>query len=161
AIRGAVEARALVTRRIRPLRLPGAGTARSAGPGGAQGAGPDAGPDAGRRSEPRAGSGAGAGTAWAEASGAVDAGGDRWVHQVAIPFHWGSAGPVTGDVANDLVPLSGEPNVTIHEGKALLCDVVPGRRPRGRDLIAWLEERTGAARTRAASGRSPVTEGDG
>ena len=68
--RGSVRARALVTRRIRPIRL-----------------------------------------------------GDRTVHQVAMPFHWGSAGPVRGDVVNDLIPLSAEPNVTIHESKALLCRV--------------------------------------
>ena len=75
-LRGAVEARALVTRRIRPIHLV-----------------------------------------------------DRTVHQVAMPFHWGPAGPNRGDVVNDLVPLSGEPNVTIHESKALVCAVIPGRRP--------------------------------
>jgi formate dehydrogenase major subunit len=88
--RGAVEARALVTRRIRPLTVDG-----------------------------------------------------RTVHQVAIPFHWGSAGPLKGDVANDLIPLSGEPNVTIHEGKALLCAVIPGPRPRGPELVRWLDAYTG------------------
>jgi formate dehydrogenase major subunit len=64
--RGAVEARALVTRRMRPLVVEG-----------------------------------------------------RTVHQVALPFHWGSAGPIKGDAANDLIPFSGEPNVSIHEAKAL------------------------------------------
>jgi formate dehydrogenase major subunit len=49
--------------------------------------------------------------------------GGRIVHQVAMPFHWGSAGPVRGDVVNDLIPLSAEPNVTIHESKALLCRI--------------------------------------
>jgi len=88
--RGAVEARALVTRRIRPLKLR-----------------------------------------------------DRMVHQVAVPFHWGTAGPMTGDSANDLVPLSAEPNVSIHEGKALLCRVLPGRRPDGPELVRWLDEYTG------------------
>jgi len=47
----------------------------------------------------------------------------RDLDQVAIPFHWAGLGLVTGDIANDLVPLLGEPNVTIHEGKALLCAV--------------------------------------
>jgi formate dehydrogenase major subunit len=84
--RGVVEARALVTRRIRPLRVDG-----------------------------------------------------RVVHQVAIPFHWGTTGPVKGDVANDLIPLSMEPNVGIHEGKALLCNVLAGRRPGGRDAVSWLD----------------------
>ena len=49
-LRGAIEARALVTRRMRPLQLNG-----------------------------------------------------KRVHQVAIPFHFGSAGPVVGDAANDLM----------------------------------------------------------
>jgi anaerobic selenocysteine-containing dehydrogenase len=85
--RGAVEARALVTRRIRPMRL-----------------------------------------------------GDRVVHQIAMPFHWGSAGPVTGDVTNDLIALSGEPNVTIHESKALTCMLRKGRRPPDAEIATWLAE---------------------
>ncbi len=89
-LRAAVEARALVSRRIRPLEVDG-----------------------------------------------------RTVHQVAIPFHWGSAGPLKGDVANDLIPLSGEPNVTIHESKALVCDLLPGPRPPDEELVAWLEGRYG------------------
>src|SRR5690606_20785935 len=83
-LRGAVEARALVSRRIRPLRV-----------------------------------------------------GGRTVHQVALPFHWGTAGPSPGGSANDLVPLSGDPNVTIHEGKAMLCAVIPGRVPRGPAFRPW------------------------
>ncbi len=84
-LRGAVEARALVSRRMRPLQLNG-----------------------------------------------------KTVHQVAIPFHWGSAGPIRGDVANDLMAISGEPNVTIMETKALVCNIVPGRRPRGAAFLPWL-----------------------
>jgi formate dehydrogenase major subunit len=85
--RGIVEARALVTRRMRPLMVDG-----------------------------------------------------QIVHQVAMPFHWGSAGPVRGDVVNDLIPLSGEPNVTIHESKALLVNVVRGRRPADADVPRRLAE---------------------
>ncbi len=85
-LRGVVEARALITRRVRPLVIDG-----------------------------------------------------RTVHQVAMPFHWGSAGIVTGDVANDLIPLLGEPNVTIHESKALVCTIWPGRRPEGPALRQLLE----------------------
>jgi formate dehydrogenase major subunit len=81
--RAAVEARALVTRRIWPLKIAG-----------------------------------------------------RLVHQVAMPFHWGRRGLVKGDAVNDLIPLLGEPNVTIHESKALVCRLVPGRMPRG---PKWLE----------------------
>ncbi len=85
-LRGAIEVRALVSRRMRPLQLNG-----------------------------------------------------KTVHQVAIPFHWGSAGPIRGDVANDLMAISGEPNVTIMETKALVCNVVPGRRPRGKEFLPWLD----------------------
>ena len=84
-LRGAIEARALVSRRMRPLHLNG-----------------------------------------------------KTVHQVAIPFHWGSAGPIRGDVANDLLAISGEPNVTIMETKALVCNMVPGRLPRGAAFLPWL-----------------------
>ncbi len=86
-MRGAVEARALVSRRMRPLRIDG-----------------------------------------------------NTLHQVALPFHWGSAGPVRGDVANDLMAISGEPNVTIMETKALLCNIVPGSLPRGAAYLPWLEK---------------------
>lgn len=89
-LRGAVETRALVTRRIRPVRL-----------------------------------------------------GERTVHQVAMPFHWGPAGPHPGDVVNDLIPISGEPNVTIHESKALVCAVIPGRRPPDAEFGSWLARTLG------------------
>jgi formate dehydrogenase major subunit len=49
------------------------------------------------------------------------------VHQIGIPFHWGYAGESVGDVANDLVALSAEPNVSIQEDKAFGVDVFPGR----------------------------------
>jgi formate dehydrogenase major subunit len=45
------------------------------------------------------------------------------VHQVGMPWHWGYEGVVTGDVVNELTALVGDPNVTIHEGKAFVCDV--------------------------------------
>jgi formate dehydrogenase major subunit len=45
------------------------------------------------------------------------------VHQVGMPWHWGYEGVVTGDVVNELTALVGDPNVTIHEGKAFVCNV--------------------------------------
>ncbi len=72
--RGAIEARAMVTRRLQPLRI-----------------------------------------------------GGKQVHQIGIPFHWGFAGESVGDVANDLVALTAEPNVSIQEDKAFAVDVVAGR----------------------------------
>jgi formate dehydrogenase major subunit len=97
-LRSAIEARALVSRRMRPLSL-----------------------------------------------------GGRTVHQVAMPFHWGPSGPVKGDVVNDLIGLSGEPNVMIHESKALTCNVIAGRRGSDREFTRFLErllgERTPPRRT--------------
>jgi formate dehydrogenase major subunit len=68
--RGAIVAKALVTRRVRPLRLDG-----------------------------------------------------KVVHSVGLPWHWGYQGLVTGDVVNDLSAIVLEPNVSIHEAKAFVCDV--------------------------------------
>jgi formate dehydrogenase major subunit len=87
SLRGAIESRALVSRRIRPMHLNG-----------------------------------------------------KIVHQIAMPFHFGSAGPVRGDATNDLVPISGEPNVTIMEAKALACNIVPGRLPRGPAFEEWIKK---------------------
>jgi formate dehydrogenase major subunit len=63
----------------------------------------------------------------------------RAVHQVGLPYHWGSRGHVTGDSANDLVGLALDPNVHIGEYKALTCDVRPGRRPRGPELLELVD----------------------
>jgi formate dehydrogenase major subunit len=57
--------------------------------------------------------------------------GDQVAHQIAIPWHWGtyrsSEQGVVGDTANDLIALSGDPNVTI-EDKTFSCQVRAGRR---------------------------------
>ncbi len=87
SLRGAIEARALVSRRIRPMNLNG-----------------------------------------------------KTIHQVAVPFHFGAAGPLRGNAANNLVAISGEPNVTIMESKALTCNIVPGRLPRGPAFLDWIEQ---------------------
>ena len=52
----------------------------------------------------------------------------RQVHQVGLPYHWGSRGLARGDSANDLFPLVLDPNVHIQEVKAGTCDIRPGRR---------------------------------
>ncbi|NUS51012.1 MAG: molybdopterin-dependent oxidoreductase, partial [Nocardioidaceae bacterium] len=65
--------------------------------------------------------------------------GDRWVEQVGLPYHWGGNGLTTGDSPNDLVNLTLDPNVHIQD-KVGTCDVRPGRRPRGADLAAYVEE---------------------
>ena len=55
----------------------------------------------------------------------------RTIHQIGLPYHWGYEGLVKGDATNDLLVISEEPNVRIMETKALICDIEPGRRPRG------------------------------
>jgi len=98
--RSAIEARVLVTDRMRPLRLDG-----------------------------------------------------RVVHQIGLPYHWGRNGLATGDGANDLLPILGDPNVHIMESKANTCDVLPGRRPRGPALVDLVEShRARAARERTGGG---------
>ena len=52
------------------------------------------------------------------------------------PTTGATAGSATGDAANDLFPLALDPNVHIQEVKAATCDIVPGRRPRGRDAAS-------------------------
>ena len=47
----------------------------------------------------------------------------RVVHHVGMPWHWGYEGLVTGDVVNELTSLVADPNVSIHEGKAFVCNV--------------------------------------
>ena len=69
----------------------------------------------------------------------------RIVHHVGLPYHWGSNGLVKGDMVNDLLPISEEPNVRIMETKALLCDIRPGRRPRGRQALEELSAKIGEA----------------
>jgi formate dehydrogenase major subunit len=93
--RAEIEARALVTRRIRPLRVEG-----------------------------------------------------RVIHQVGLPWHWGYSG-AQGDITNDLGVLSGDPNVSIQESKAFVCDVRAGRR-----------QRPSTVPLAGASLGAPITPGD-
>jgi len=51
----------------------------------------------------------------------------RTLHQVALPWHFGQRGLVTGDVVNDLIAISEEPNVRIMESKALTCRIERAR----------------------------------
>ena len=85
--RAAIEARVLVTRRVRPLRIPGEGV----------------------------------------------------IHQIGLPYHWGSEGMVTGDTVNDLLPFAVDPNVFIQESKVATCDIRAGRRPRGPALTVLVD----------------------
>jgi formate dehydrogenase major subunit len=73
--RGEIEARAMVTARMRPLRMRG-----------------------------------------------------RVVHQIGLPFHWGYSGVVKGDVANDLLLLVADRNVSMHDAKSFTCNMRAGHR---------------------------------
>jgi len=64
----------------------------------------------------------------------------RVLHQVGLPYHWGQRGLSTGDSANDLFPIALDPNVHIQEVKAATCDIRPGRRPRGPQLLRLVDD---------------------
>ena len=53
--------------------------------------------------------------------------GGRTLHQIGLPYHWGTRGIVKGASANDLFPIVLDPNVHIQEVKAATCDIRPGR----------------------------------
>ena len=55
----------------------------------------------------------------------------RVTHVIGLPYHWGPAGIVTGDIVNDLIGVGLEPNVQIHEAKAFTCDLRKGARTQG------------------------------
>jgi formate dehydrogenase major subunit len=63
----------------------------------------------------------------------------RVLHQIWLPYHWGGNGLVTGDSANDLLGITLDPNVLIQESKVGTCDIQPGRRPVGKDLLAYVQ----------------------
>ncbi len=63
----------------------------------------------------------------------------RRVHQLWMPYHWGGEGLVTGDSANDLFGIVLDPNVLIQESKVGTCDIQPGRRPTGPDLLRYVQ----------------------
>ena len=60
------------------------------------------------------------------------------VEQVGMPFHWGHNGLVKGDIGNDLIAFSEEPNVRIMETKGVLCAVLRGKREDNVEAIGQL-----------------------
>ena len=60
------------------------------------------------------------------------------MEQVGMPFHWGYSGLVKGDIGNDLIAISEEPNVRIMETKGLLCTVMRGRRAENSNRLSEL-----------------------
>jgi formate dehydrogenase major subunit len=63
----------------------------------------------------------------------------RTMHLVGTPYHWGVVVFVTGDSANELLPLALDNNVHIAEYKVATCDILPGPRPRGRARLELVE----------------------
>lgn len=83
----------------------------------------------------------------------------RVIHQLWLPYHFGTEGLVTGDSANDLFGITLDPNVLIQESKVGTCDVRPGRRPTGPallDLVAEYQRRAGMTADR----RVPIVTTD-
>ena len=64
----------------------------------------------------------------------------RPMHLVGTPYHWGGVGIVTGDSANELLPIVLDNNVHISEYKVATCDIRPGRRPRGPERLRLVEQ---------------------
>ncbi len=81
----------------------------------------------------------------------------RVIHQIGIPWHWGPNGLTTGDAANELLGVSLDPNVHIMETKASTCDIRPGRRPRGPELVTYVAD----YRRRAGLGTGVEAESEG
>jgi formate dehydrogenase major subunit len=82
---------------------------------------------------------------------------DRVVHQIWLPYHWGSQGLVTGDAVNDLFGVALDPNVLIQDTKVATCDIRPGRRPRGAELVALVADYRGRAGVTAETGTHLAT----
>ena len=47
----------------------------------------------------------------------------KTIHHVGLPWHWGYAGIVPGDIANDLTASVGDANSHIPETKVFLCNI--------------------------------------
>jgi formate dehydrogenase major subunit len=86
--------------------------------------------------------------------------GGRTVHQIGLPYHWGvgSSAVVSGDAANDLLGVTLDPNVQIQESKAGSCDIRPGRRPRGPELLRLVADYQARSGVTTATGNALVTD---
>ena len=45
------------------------------------------------------------------------------IDEIGLPWHWGYAGIVPGDIANDLTASVGDANSYIPETKVFLCNI--------------------------------------
>lgn len=89
--------------------------------------------------------------------------GGHTVHQIGLPYHWGVGADavVSGDAANDLLGVTLDPNVQIQESKAASCDIRPGRRPRGAELLSLVAEYQARAGATTETGNRLVTDPGG
>jgi hypothetical protein len=79
----------------------------------------------------------------------------RRLHQIGLPYHWGTNGYSTGDSANDLIEISLDPNTHIQETKAFACDIRHGRRPTGAARPALVREYQRRAKITEQTGMEP------
>jgi formate dehydrogenase major subunit len=84
----------------------------------------------------------------------------RVTHQIWLPYHLGSVGVVTGDSANDLWGVALDPNVLIQESKVATCDIRPGRRPHGPELVEMVDGYRRRAGVTLETGTHLATVGD-
>jgi formate dehydrogenase major subunit len=56
----------------------------------------------------------------------------RTIHQIGLPYHWGTHGRSVGHAANELISFVADPNVSIQESKALTGNIKAGRLASGR-----------------------------
>jgi len=84
----------------------------------------------------------------------------RTVHQIGLPYHWGVGkdAVVSGDAANDLLGVTLDPNVQIQESKAGSCDIRPGRRPQGEQLLRLVAEYQSRSGTTVDTDNVRITE---
>lgn len=86
--------------------------------------------------------------------------GGKTVHQIGLPYHWGVGGQgavVEGDSANDLLGVTMDPNVYIQNSKYVAGTIMPGRRPRGPELVDFVEKYQREAGLSPESGNQQVT----
>lgn len=85
----------------------------------------------------------------------------KTIHQIGLPYHWGVGNDaiVTGDAANDLIGVALDPNVEIQESKVGSCDIRPGRRPQGPELLRLVAEYQSLAGTTTQTGNDHASVG--
>ena len=81
--------------------------------------------------------------------------GERVIHTIGMPYHWGHNGYATGDSMNELSSMSLDPSSHIQEVKALTVDIRPGRRPTGPDRLTLVQDYRRRAGITAETGVAP------